>query len=194
MIDMLPPAGTELLVGQKIRPLKRVEYDLLAADGCFADERVELLFGMVVEMPPLSPEHNASVDHTFRWLDRQIGGRADVRCHGSYAATEDSEPQPDVFVIPKGDYRHAHPDRAFLVIEVARTSIKRDRAKRELYAAGHVDEYWIVNHDKRVVEVYREPIDGMWGKVSIHAVGETIAMLAFPDVQIAVGEILPPIA
>ncbi len=188
---MLP---AEVLVGQKIRPLKRVEFDALASAGHFTDERVELLFGMVVEMPPISPEHTDSVNHTFRWLDRQIGERADVRCHGSFAASDDSEPQPDIFVIPDGNYRHAHPDRALLVVEVARSSIQRDRAKRDLYASGRVDEYWIVNHDKRVVEVYREPIDGMWTQISIHGIGETIAMLAFPDVHVAVGEILPPIA
>jgi Uma2 family endonuclease len=190
---MMPPPQ-ESPVGQRIRPLKRVEYDHLMAAGYFEHERVELLFGMVVEMPPISTEHNESTTRTHRLLDRQLADRADVRTQCSYAATDDSQPEPDVFVVPRGDYWREHPARAFLVVEVSRSSIQRDRAKRELYAAGHVDEYWIVNHDKRVVEVYREPMDGMWCKVTIHGIGETISMLAFPDVHVVVAEILPPIA
>jgi len=34
----------ELLGPEPIRKLKRVEFDQLAAAGCFANERVELLF------------------------------------------------------------------------------------------------------------------------------------------------------
>ena len=30
---------------EPMRPLKRVEYEQLAAQGCFEDEKVELLFG-----------------------------------------------------------------------------------------------------------------------------------------------------
>ncbi len=190
--EMLPP-DANLLIGQRIRPLKRVEFDRLSSAGCFDEERVELLFGMVVEMGPPSPEHDTSVFWTQRYLERRLGDRAMVRCQSAFDASEISQPKPDVFVVPNGDYWRTRPARAFLVVEISRASLERDRAKRELYAQGQVDEYWIVNHDKRVVEVYRAAIDGMWSQVSVHRIGETIAMLAFPDVHVAVGEILPPI-
>lgn len=51
--DMLPELGT-------YRPLKRVEYDRLVAEGYFDDEKVELLFGMVVPMVPIDPAHDTS--------------------------------------------------------------------------------------------------------------------------------------
>lgn len=191
-MEMLPP-GAETLAREKVRPLKRVEFDHLAASGYFDNERVELLFGMVVEMSPISSEHDESVTRVYRRVLARVGDRADVRSQVGYAASDDSEPQPDVIVIPNGDYWHRHPDHAFLVIEVSRSSLPRDRgAKRVIYAGASVDEYWIVNHEERVVEVYREPKDGTWRSVTTFTTGQHVAMLRFPDVTIAVDEILPP--
>ena len=177
-----------------LRPLKRVEFEKLAADGFFDNERVELIFGMVVTMPPIDAAHGESVDRLDDVLRRRLAGRARVRCQGAFAATDDSEPQPDIYVFPLGDYWHANPDRALLVIEVARTSLEYDRdTKTVLYGVSQVDEYWIVNHVEGLVEVYRDRRKGRWRTMTTHARGETISPLAFPDVQIAVSEILPPV-
>ena len=46
---------------------------------------------------------------------------------------------------------------------------------------------------KRVVEIHRDRHEGSWRSKSTHARGETIAMKAFPDVIVAVAEILPPV-
>jgi hypothetical protein len=40
--------------------------------------------------------------------------------------------------------------------------------------------------------VYRDARDGEWHSVTVYRPGETIAMLQFPDVQIAVSDVLPP--
>jgi Uma2 family endonuclease len=176
-----------------LRRLKRVEYEKLATEGCFDRERVELVFGMVVAMPPIDPAHGESVDRLDAMLRRQLTDRARVRCQGAFAATEDSEPQPDLYVFPIGDYWSVQPDRAYLVIEVARSSLDYDReTKSALYGVSQVDEYWIVNHVEGVVEVYRDRRDGRWRTMTTHDRGETIALVAFPDVKIPVAEILPP--
>ena len=190
-MEMLRP-GAEQLAGEKIRPLKRVEYDKLVAEGCFDEERVELLFGVVVEMAPPDPEHGESVSLVAEILTRQIGSRARVRNQSPFAATDDSEPQPDVFLIPNEPYWHKHPDRAFLVVEVARSSLRRDYAKRAIYADATVDEYWIVDHHADCVEVYREARDGEWQTKTTHGRGEVLRPLAFPDLTISIDEILPP--
>lgn len=186
---LLPPD----LVTEPIRPLRRVEYERLAAEGYFEDERVELLFGMVVEMTPIDPAHSASIYHVRRSLERALGERATVREQNPFAASDISEPEPDVLVIPTGDYWDAHPSRAYLVVEVARSSLSRDQGvKAKLYGLAEVDEYWIVNHVDDVVEVYRDRQRGRWRSVTTYRRGELIAMRQFPDVTVAVDEILPP--
>jgi len=180
--------------GEPIRPMRRSEYELLAAQGCFEDERVELLFGMVVKMSPIDPAHSESVVQVADLLRDPLRGRARVRLHSPFAASEWSEPEPDVFVVPNGEYWTAHPDRAYLVVEVARTSLQRDRGpKAMLYATSNVEEYWIVDHENGVVEVFRDPRGGTWLSRSTYERGETITPLRFPDVTIAVSDILPPI-
>ena len=175
------------------RPLKRVEYERLAAEGFFDDERVELLFGMVVPMSPTDPAHSESSHRVRRCLEQGLGERASVRDHKPFAASEISEPEPDVMVVPAGEYWNDHPTRAFLIVEVARTSLAKDRGpKADLYGLAVVDEYWIVNHVDGVVEVYRDRHEGQWRTRSTHGRGEVIRMRAFSDVEIAVSDILPP--
>lgn len=176
-----------------LRPLKRVEYDRLAAEGFFEDERVELLFGLVVPMSPIDPAHNESVYRVRRALERQLGARARVRDQSSFAASEISEPEPDIAVVPEVDYWREHPSKAFLIVEVALSSLRKDKGpKALLYGLADTDEYWIVNHVDAVVEVYREHHDGEWRQRTTYQRGDTIAMVAFPDVEVAISEILPP--
>jgi len=191
METMFPPHPTR--PSMPIRRLKRVEYERLADAGCFDNERVELVFGMVVAMSPTDPAHAESVRRIDELLREGLRGRARVSSQHPFAASEESEPEPDLFVFPAGDYWHAHPNRAYLVIEVARSSLAYDReTKSVLYAGSQVDEYWIVNQAEGVVEVYRDHHDGRWRTITTIGRGETISMRAFPDVQIEISDILPP--
>jgi len=178
-----------------LRRLTRAEYDKLVADGFFhEDERVELIFGMVVAMAPIDPAHDQSVQHVDEMLKRRLADRARVFCQGAFAATNDSEPQPDILVVPRKEYWTEHPERAFLVVEVARSSLRHDRGvKKLLYGLSDVREYWIVNHRDGVVEVYRDRHEGEWRSLRTYVRGESIALLEFPDVEIPVAEILPPV-
>lgn len=193
-MEMLTPEAELILSATdgQMRKLKRVEYDRLAAEGYFEDEKVELLFGMVIPMSPIDPAHGESVHRLSEILTEQLTGRARVRVQSSFAASDESEPEPDIDVIGTGRYWTDHPQRSFLIVEVAHSSLRRDRAKRSLYGRADVDEYWIVNHIDDCVEVYRDRANGTWRTTMILRRGETIAPLAFPDVRIEVSEILPP--
>jgi hypothetical protein len=54
-MELMSAPETIIQANMPIRPLKRVEYERLAAEGFFEDERVELLFGMVIPMSPTDP-------------------------------------------------------------------------------------------------------------------------------------------
>lgn len=157
------------------------------------DERVELLYGQLVAMSPIGARHNWSVQELNRLLMLALHRRAIVRVQSSIAASDISEPQPDVAVLPKGNYLEVHPARAILVIEVADTSLRADRrVKGPLYAAMGVPEYWIVNLLGGVLEVYREPGARGYGISKRHRRGGTVSPLAFPDVKLAVSDFVPP--
>ena len=60
-----------------------------------------------------------------------------VRGQNPLALDDESAPEPDIAVVrgSRADYRHAHPARPALIIEVAESSLGFDRvAKGSLYA------------------------------------------------------------
>ena len=178
------------LAPERVRPLKRTEYETMVAAGLFEDERVELLEGVIVEMSPQSPPHAAAIQRLDRLLQRLIGDRASVRVQMPFAAGDLSLPEPDVAVVPLGDYETSHPARALLVIEVADSSLRKDRRlKVEIYARAGVPEYWVVGLSG-LVEVCTEPVEGAYRRVTPARRGDRIRPAAFPDIEIAIDDIL----
>ena len=108
-----------------LRPLRRVEYDQLITLGAFEGEKIELLDGALVHMTPTGTPHSSTVQRLTELLLPPLLGRASVRVQQPYAAGPFSEPEPDLAVVPLGEYDTAHPDRAYLVIEVAESSLAR---------------------------------------------------------------------
>lgn len=162
----------------------------MAALGFFRDERVELIRGMVVKMSPIGPPHASVVDRLTRLFVRALGERARVRIQQPLIAFDESEPEPDMAVVPEGSYVERHPDSAFLVVEVAETSLDYDRdTKGPLYAASHVDEYWVVDVAARAVELYTDAEGGRFTRVRRVVSGSTATPLAFPDVVVDVAQL-----
>lgn len=187
-----PAALAEDLAPEAVRPLRRAEYEQMVERGVFEDERVELLHGVLVSMSPQHAPHAEVLVRLNELLVPAVAGRARVRVQLPLAVSEDSEPEPDLAVVAPGDQSRAHPASALLVIEVADTSLRKDRrAKGPVYAAAAVPEYWIVNLVERVIEVHRQPGSGRYQAVSRHGRGEQVALVAFPDVRLPVDAILP---
>lgn len=175
------------------RPITRTEYDRLVSMGFFEDERVELLYGVLVRMAPQDPSHAFSVQRLNRMLLPRLLSRAEVRIQAPFAASDDSEPEPDVAVVPldeRGDYRREHPSAAWLLVEVANTSQRKDRnVKAKLYAESGVTEYWIVDVPSRAVEIYRQAVAGGYTSVvTLHA-GDDLALVQFPDITFKVDDL-----
>ncbi len=174
------------------RPLRRSEYDRLISIGAFDNERLELLFGMLVRMSPQGAAHFEAITRLYRVLLLAVGNRADVRSQGPLALSDDSEPEPDVMILPVGDYSKELPSRALLVVEVSASTLMDDRQlKGPLYAAAGVPEYWIVNLGERVVEVYAGPTASGYRERNDFGSNETISPAAFPDARVHIDDILP---
>jgi Uma2 family endonuclease len=76
--------------------------------------------------------------------------------------TQDSAPEPDIAIVrgvPR-DYmnRHQAAGDVALIIEVADSSLDRDRLKARIYARAGVPVFWIVNLIENQIEVYSEVI------------------------------------
>jgi Uma2 family endonuclease len=186
-------AETTALLLETPRRLSVEEYHRMIEAGILGeDERVELLEGVIVAMTPQQPPHARRIEWLAHFLARRLGDHFRVRSQLPLSLGESSEPEPDVAVVRAGSgSEERHPATALLVIEVADTSLRKDRAKASLYARAGVPEYWIVNVKDRVVEVFLEPEPeaGRYGRARTFTVAETLACETLPEVAFPVAEL-----
>lgn len=145
----MPTPGTQL------HRLTTVDVFRMADAGVFAEEdRVELIDGVLVDMNAPGPEHSSCVS----WLTRHFAaavGDLEVRVQ-DLLLVEGGFVLPDLFVVDP-PARNRHPSSARLVVEVSMTTLRHDLDKARKYAGADVDEYWIVDPERRAVTVQREP-------------------------------------
>jgi Uma2 family endonuclease len=148
-----PPPG--------IRRWARVEYERLVELGVFMPgERLELIDGLLVVREPQGSRHAAAIRRVLAALRAALGDTWQIDSQLPVALDDDSEPEPDVAVVPRdpGAYRDAHPSHAVLIVEIAETSYRIDREyKASLYARAGIADYWIVDLVHDTLEVHREP-------------------------------------
>lgn len=102
----------------RTRRWTRREYDRMIDRGVFGPhDRLELLDGLLVIKEPQDTPFGPG------WL---------VRAQAPVAAGRRSQPEPDVYVVPGAprDYLREHPTRPALVVEVAHSRLRLDRARR----------------------------------------------------------------
>ena len=162
-------------------------------------ERVELIDGEIIDMPAIGTGHASVVSRINRALVRACGDQAIVSVQNPVRLDEYNEPQPDFAVLrPRADFyaaQHPGPADVLLLVEVADTSLRYDRAvKLPIYALAGIPEYWIVNLRDRVIRSYRSPSGNRFTKEHAHAANETLQLAAAVGIAVQVGDLLgePP--
>lgn len=172
----------------------REEYERMVAKGLFApDTRVELLDGIVYDMTPQNSPHASAVHRGLRPL-QSIFPDHYIRIHAPLALSDDSEPEPDLAVVPGQleDYDQSHPTTALLVVEVADSSLGHDKERKiPLYARCGIPEAWLLNVPAKTLEVHREPGKGRYRIRQVLRLGDTVSPLARPEAQLSVADLFP---
>src|SRR5262245_49840513 len=184
-----------------VKRWRRTEFDRLVNLGAFEGEPLELIGGQLVVAEPQGSYHASAIDKVGYAVRALVPTGWFVRVQGPVSLDDESEPEPDLAVVPgsPGDYRESHPAHPVLVIEVAESSLAFDRTRKgSLYARAAIPEYWIVNLVDRILEVYRDPepdASAVFGwryrTVSRLTPPATVALLAWGDRRLAVADLLP---
>ncbi len=174
-----------------IKRFTRAEYEELVERGVFADQHVELLRGLVCKVSPQGVPHRRMVVWLTRRLIELLDVTWNVRPALPYAATDDSEPEPDLMITREPETREG-PRSAPLLIEIADSSLRLDRrVKRSIYAEAGAPEYWIVNVSKPgevTVEIYTEPSGSEYGRLVTMREGDVLRPAHVPF-ELAVAEL-----
>ena len=180
----------------------RLEYERLVDLGAFQPgDRVELVAGELLVREPQGSPHTTGIRAVEEALRSALGSGWEVRTQMPVALDDESEPEPDVMVVPGSfrDYSRAHPSRPALLVEVAESNLAYDREdKGSLYARARVPDYWIVNLEERVLEVYRESGPDVaaahgWAYRATQRLHpeDSVTPLAAPSARIRVADLLP---
>jgi Uma2 family endonuclease len=89
-------------------------------------------------------------------------------------------------------YRDAYPvpEDVLLLVEISDSSLRRDRElKLPLYARAGIQEYWIVDVQDEMVDVYTSSANLNYASARIFRRGDFVSPAAFPDLAITVDDI-----
>lgn len=191
MLSPMVDVDLSQLATEAVRPISRDEFMRMAELGMFDDERVELLRGVVVQKPRISWRHANTVDWLTRELILALRRTYTVRPQQPFAASDWSQPEPDLAVVENQSVIGDHPSAALLLIEVADSSQRRDRGiKLGIYAEAGAPEYWIVDLRARAVEVYSQPAGTSYARCDVLHEGDVLRPSRVPGVELAVAELM----
>jgi Uma2 family endonuclease len=145
-----------------LRRFSVADFDRMLAAGMFDDrDRIELLEGMIIQMPTLKPPHSVAICKANELLPPVMPEGWIVRFQLPIVVGG-SERAPDIAVVrgPIGRYLKRHPKRTDIVIvgEIADTTLKKDRqVLSALFARDRIPVYWIINIPDAQIEVYTQP-------------------------------------
>lgn len=172
------------------------EYHRMGEAGIFTeDDRVELWEGEIIAMAPIGNPHMVCVTGLQHAFEQRLGGRAVVFVQQPVRLPPDTEPEPDIAIVrpPLARYLAGHPtpEDVLLIVEVSDTSLAYDRdTKIPRYGREGIPEAWLWDLGSAQVAVYREPGPNGYESVQTYGRGDTLTPLAFPDVRIAVDEVI----
>ena len=139
-------------------------HEMIRAGILGEDDPIELLEGLLVPKMPKHPPHVTANNLLAAALAKIIPEGFVLRLQDPITLKR-SEPEPDV-VVARGHARdfstkHPCPEDVALLVEVAESSLAHDTgAKKQIYAAAGIVNYWVVNLSESTIEVFTEPVRG----------------------------------
>jgi Uma2 family endonuclease len=168
-------------------------YLKMAAAGVLTHEdRVELIEGEILNMPPLGTQHSGITGRLTKLLILSIADAAVLLPGPTLPLGKFSAPQPDLVLLkPREDfYSHSHPlpTDVLLLIEISSSSLGFDQGvKRAVYACAGIPEYWVVDVAGHRLFCYRNPIGDQYLDAAVLADGDVVVPQYLPNVRVPVG-------
>lgn len=177
--------------------LDRRDYERMVDAGILGKQDwVELIDGEILDMAPIGQGHGSLVAALNQALVMACHGQAVVFTQSSLWLDQWNVPQPDFAVLRfRPDFyatgSRPGPADALLVVEVADSSLRYDReVKLPLYAGAGIAEYWIVDVQRRVVEVHTRPEGNRYAVKAAYRGGDQVVLVAAPDIVVPLPGVL----
>ena len=164
-----------------IARLTGADFDSMVERGAFdriGPMKIEFIHGELRFMNPAGPIHDDYIRYLTDWsyenTNRQFCS-IQVQCG---FMCDDNRPEPDLAWLRPGRYGRKRPTASdvMLLIEVADSPLSTDLLeKMDLYAAGGIAEYWIVDITNQRIHVMSKVNDGRYQSIEIHVPPNTLS-------------------
>lgn len=193
----------------RLHTLSIEQYHRMIDEGILdEDTGTELLDGVLVRKDRGDPggdprtvgEAHAYVVRQLAYLGLRLDpARMHLQTHQPVVIPEHGEPEPDAAIVLQPVTATAKPraEDVSCILEVAGTSLERDRTTKLLhYARGGIPQYVILNLADRTAEEYLEPdpATGTYSRSATHPVGATLQLhLAHEErLEVPLDQLFPP--
>lgn len=194
------PIGSRRLPWPHPKRWTVAEFHQLRSAPWLESRRLILVEGEILDMPNPNPPHDASLGLTEESLRRVFARGFWVRGQMALVLGLATDPVPDLAVVPGSPREHVeHPRMALLVVEISESSLAYDCGdKADLYAAGGIGDYWVIDLIHRQVVVHRDPVGdpvrlhgARYQTVNAVSTDGRVSPLAAPGQEILVRDLLP---
>jgi Uma2 family endonuclease len=148
--------------------------------GAFANARVELVKGKLVEMAPSSMPHGMLVARIGARIYNAYEDKDWVHVIDTYVTLAPSTVRaPDIAVVARtdDDGTELTGNDVMLAIEVSHSTLKEDlKVKRRHYAQSGIRHYWVVDVEGERVHCFAEPKGGDYTAVVVSAFSEPLPL------------------
>ena len=175
----------------------------------YSDAKVEVIDNVKMMSPPAFSNHNRVKDNVFSIFKGYLRNNVCVPVGDGQKVVLPSQKRgnyvvPDFFVFCdrskyKADGLHGSPDLVVEVLSPKTAKLDRGR-KKDLYQQNDVKEYWIIEPDKKEIEVYLLK-DGVYDLDNIYRISDpetdddpegavmSFSVSTFPDLVVNLEEI-----
>ncbi|MES1200555.1 MAG: Uma2 family endonuclease [Pseudomonadota bacterium] len=156
------------------------------------DERIELIDGEIIVMGSEGEAHWSAKAALVNWIVRRLPDTIMLAPDGPLRLSDENEPEPDFYLYAATMNVNAvrGPD-ALLVVEIADTSLDKDRlVKAPLYAAHGVREYWIIDLAARSTIVHRQLGANGYPQPQVASFDDLLTVQAAPALAFRLSDVL----
>jgi Uma2 family endonuclease len=161
------------------------------------DEKLELIEGDVVMMAAKGVAHEHIKSALMIAIVRALPDHLTAGVETNLRLTDTVMLEPDLAVFPKdlfnrsaSGFARIDPGEAYLIIEVAASSLAYDKdLKARLYARHQVRELWVIDASEQVTWVHTGPKGDGWSSIVKYGPNDALTTPMLPGFLIRVGEI-----
>ena len=160
------------------------------------DEKFELVEGEIVVTAAKGVAHERIKSALTVAVSRALPDYLTIGVEATLRLTDMIMLEPDVAVFSKEVFKksttfaHLDAGEAYLVIEVAASSLAYDKGlKARLYARHRVKEFWVIDANTRTTWVHTGPSGDGWSSTAEHSPQDALTTPALPGFSIRLGEI-----